>query len=274
MAPERSTATSKKVNEPKKVEILRERRYQTWLANTIMVKKTDGAWRMLSKRGIHANPTKIQALTSIKRPRTIKEVQILNEKLAALKRFLSKSAEKSLPFFKILKGCREKKDFTWTREAYKAFEELKKYIEKLPTLVAPKAGESLIVYLAASRECISAVLMARRGKDQRPIYFVSRVLQRAELIYPTMEKLVLTLIHAARRLKRYFQAHKIIVLTNKPIRLLLLKPKKSGRVARWAIELGEHEIEFEPRNVIKTQILTDFLAETQEEDKEADFQSL
>ncbi|GJX20187.1 reverse transcriptase domain-containing protein [Tanacetum coccineum] len=88
-----------------------------------------------------------------------------------------------------------------------------------------------------------------------------------------MQKLVLALIHAARRLKRYFQAYKITILTNKPIRLLLLKPKKSRRVARWVIELGEHEIEFKPRNVIKEKILVDFLAETQEEDDETDLQS-
>ncbi|GJV36830.1 reverse transcriptase domain-containing protein [Tanacetum coccineum] len=210
-----------------------------------------------------------ETFESLKRTKTIKEVQNLNGKLVALNRFLSKSAEKSLPFFKTLKECLEKKDFTWTMEADKAFEEIKKYIEKLPTLVAPKAGEGLIVYLAASKEYISAVLMAERGKDQRPIYFISIVLQGAELNYPTMEKFVLALIHAARRLKRYFQAHKITILTNIPIRLLLLKPKKSGRVARWAIELGEHKIEFKPRNAIKAQIL----AETQEEDDETDLQS-
>ncbi|GJT36972.1 reverse transcriptase domain-containing protein [Tanacetum coccineum] len=139
-------------------------------------------------------------------------------------------------------------------------------------LVAPKVGESLIVYLAASQECISAILMAEREKDQRPIYFISRVLQGAKLNYPMMKKLVLALIHVARRLKRYFQAHHITVLAKKPMRLLLLKPEKSGRVARWAIELGEHEIEFNPRNATKAQILTDFLAEIKEEDKEADSQ--
>ncbi|GKE21239.1 reverse transcriptase domain-containing protein [Tanacetum coccineum] len=169
-------------------------------------------------------------------------------------------------------GMEEGQFLGQTREADKAFEEMKRYIEKLPTLVAPKAGENLIVYLAASKECINAVLMAERGKDQRPIYFVSRVLHGAELNYPIMEKLVLALIYATRGLKRYFQAHNITVLTNKPIRLLLSKPKKSGRVARWAIELGEHKIEFKPRNAVKAQILTDFLAETKEEDEEMDLQ--
>ncbi|GJR17246.1 reverse transcriptase domain-containing protein [Tanacetum coccineum] len=203
---------------------------------------------VVSKQSIKGNPTKIQALTSLKRPKTIKEVQSLNGKLAFLNKFLSKSAKKSFPFFKTLKGYLDKKDFTWTKEVDKAFEDLKRYIEKLPTLVAPKAEENLIVYLAASKECISAVLMAERGKDQRPIYFVSRVLQGAELNYLIMEKLVLALIHAARRLKIYFQARNIM-----------------------AIKLGEHAIEFKPRNAVKAQILADFLAETKEEDEETDF---
>ncbi|GJR76733.1 reverse transcriptase domain-containing protein [Tanacetum coccineum] len=85
---------------------------------------------IVSKQGIKANPAKIQALTSLKRPKTIKEVQSLNGKLAALNKFLSKKEDK-------------------------AFKDMKKYIENLPTLVAPKAGEILIVYLAASRECVS-----------------------------------------------------------------------------------------------------------------------
>ncbi|GJZ89829.1 reverse transcriptase domain-containing protein [Tanacetum coccineum] len=95
---------------------------------------------VVSNRGIKSNPAKVQALTSLKRTKTIKEVQSLNGKLTALNRLLSKSAEKSLPFFKMLKGCLEKKDFTWKREADKAFEEMKRYIEKLPTLIAPRAA--------------------------------------------------------------------------------------------------------------------------------------
>ncbi|GJT75765.1 hypothetical protein Tco_1042490 [Tanacetum coccineum] len=95
-----------------------------------------------------------------------KEVEELRkEGILEEARFLSKSVEKSLPLFKTLKGCLDKKDFTWIREADKAFKEMKRYIDKLPILVAPKARENLIVYLAASKECISAVLMPERGKD-------------------------------------------------------------------------------------------------------------
>nr|XP_043627928.1 uncharacterized protein LOC122599476 [Erigeron canadensis] len=129
-------------------------------------------------------------------------------------------------------------------------------------MVAPIKGEVLQVYLAASEETISAVLTAERKGGQVPIYFVSRVLQSLETRYPEIEKLALALIHAARRLRRYFQAHPIQVLTDKPIKQVLTWPEVSRRLAKWAIELGEHEIEFRPRNAIKGQVMTDFLAET------------
>jgi len=107
------------------------------------------------------------------------------------------------------------------------------------------------LYLAASEEAVSAVLTAERKDRQSPIYFISRTLQGPELNYPLIEKLALALIHAARRLRRYFQTHKILVLTSQPIKQVLLKPEKSGRLAKWAIELGEHDIEYRPWTSIK-----------------------
>nr|XP_043625712.1 uncharacterized protein LOC122597145 [Erigeron canadensis] len=149
-------------------------------------------------------------------------------------------------------------------EAGRALEQMRKYIADLPMLTAPKPKEILYVYLAASIECVSAVLVAERDKQQIPIYFLSKVLQGAEANYPELEKLTLALVHVARRLRRYFQAHPIVVLSNKPIRQILLKPEKSGRVAKWAIELGEHDIEFMARNAIKGQVLADFISEVHE----------
>ncbi|XP_071688151.1 uncharacterized protein [Rutidosis leptorrhynchoides] len=116
-------------------------------------------------------------------------MQSLNGKLASLSRFVSKGAEKQLPFFRILKGCLGKKKIVWNEEAEKAFVEMKEYIAKLPTLTSPEEGETLFIYLAASKECISTVLVTEREKVQVPIYFVSRVLQGAELNYPELEKL-------------------------------------------------------------------------------------
>ncbi|GJT11985.1 reverse transcriptase domain-containing protein [Tanacetum coccineum] len=119
------------------------------------------------------------------------------------------------------------------------------------------------MYLATSEENASVVLMAERGMRQILVYFVSRTLHGAELKYPKLEKLILPLVYAARKLQRYFQAHPIQVLSDKPIKQILAKLEKLGRIAKWAIELGEREIEFRGRNSIKGKILADFLAETQ-----------
>jgi hypothetical protein len=139
-------------------------------------------------------------------------------------------------------------------EAEAAFQKLKGFMEILPTLTAPINGETMYMYITASHESINAVLLAEREKRQVPIYFINRVLQGAELNYRELERLILALVHAARRLRRYFQAHPITVLTDKPIKQILSKPEKSGRVSKWAIKLGEHEIEYKGQNSIKGQI--------------------
>ncbi|GJX28713.1 reverse transcriptase domain-containing protein [Tanacetum coccineum] len=158
----------------------------------------------ITPEGIKPCPDKTEAVLQLPSPRTIKEVQSLNGKLASLNRFLSKSAEKSLPLFKTLKRCIKKSDFRWTPEAEQAFKQLKQHLSELPLLVAPKPKEELIVYLSASYGAVSAVLMTERGTVQTPVYFISRALQGPELNYTPMEKLVLSLVFAAKRLRRYF----------------------------------------------------------------------
>ncbi|GKA97682.1 reverse transcriptase domain-containing protein [Tanacetum coccineum] len=156
---------------------------------------------LITKQGIKANPSKVKLVTDLDQPRTLKDIQSLNMKLVALSRFLSKGAERSLAFFKVLKGCKDKKSIQWTDESEKALEKIKKLIQALPTLTAPRVGETLTMHLAASKESISAMLAAKRNEGWTPIYFVSRVLQGAELNYHALEKLVLALVHAARRLE-------------------------------------------------------------------------
>ncbi|GJU60203.1 reverse transcriptase domain-containing protein [Tanacetum coccineum] len=118
---------------------------------------------MISPEGIKMCPDKTEVVLQLPSPQTIKEVQSLNEKLDSLNRFLSKSAEKSLPLFKTLKKCIKKSDFHWTPEAEQAFKQLKQHLLELPLLVAPKPKEELIVYLSASYGAVSAVLMTERG---------------------------------------------------------------------------------------------------------------
>ncbi|GJR89869.1 reverse transcriptase domain-containing protein [Tanacetum coccineum] len=175
MVPKRCVAAPNEVEELRKAgfSAKQDTRRQIRRNMEAYMDKKNGGWTIPLKHSIKSRhqgqPAKVKVLTSFKRPKTIKEVQGLNGKLAVLNRFLSKSAKKSLPFFKTIKGCLEKKDFMSTREADKAYEDMK-------------------------------------------------------------------------------------------------------RLARWAIELGEYEIKYKPRNAIKAQVLTKFLAETKVEDEDTDFQ--
>ena len=82
-----------------------------------------------------------------------------------------------------------------------------------------------------------------------------------------MEKLALALVSAARKLRHYFKAHTIRVLTEHPLRAVLQKAYLSGRMVKWAIELGEHDIRIVPRNATKGQVVVDFIAEFTHKDE-------
>ncbi|GJV04280.1 reverse transcriptase domain-containing protein [Tanacetum coccineum] len=156
----------------------------------------------VNTKGIKVCPDKVEAVLDLPSPKCLKDVHRLNGKLASLNKFLTKSAERSLPFFKTFKKYTKKSDFQWTTEAEAAFKQMKKLIAELPILTAPMEKEELIVYLAAAREAVSTVLMTKREAKQIPIYFAICVLQGPKINYTPIKKLVLALVHANKRLKR------------------------------------------------------------------------
>nr|GEU42541.1 reverse transcriptase domain-containing protein [Tanacetum cinerariifolium] len=128
---------------------------------------------MLTSKGIRANPKKTKAISNMQSPRTIKVMQSLSGKLSTLKRFLSRSAEKLLPFFETLKDImKENKDeYRRTKSAKKAFQETKKVIVELSLQSTPVKAEILYVYVAAATEAISAILLAERKEKQYAIHY-------------------------------------------------------------------------------------------------------
>ncbi|XP_062173678.1 uncharacterized protein LOC133879154 [Alnus glutinosa] len=171
---------------------------------------------LVSQRGIEANPEKVRAVLEMQPPRTTKQLQQLTGRIADLNRFISRSTDKCLPFFRILK-----KAFVWDSKCEEAFGNLKEYLMNPPLLSRPVEGEVLYMYLAVSSSAVSSALVWEEKGIQKPVYFTSRALRGTEERYPRIEKLAFALIVSARKLRPYFQAHAIRVLTKYPLKKAL-----------------------------------------------------
>ncbi|GJV41998.1 reverse transcriptase domain-containing protein [Tanacetum coccineum] len=230
---------------------------------------------MVTSERIRANPKKTNAITDMQSPRTLKEMQSLSEKLAALKRFLSRSAEKSLPFFETLKDItKENKDeCRWTESAEKAFQEMKEVIVELPLLTTPVKEETLYVYVATAAEAVSVVLLAERKGRQCPIHYVSKTLNEANTNYALLENWPChcctcpgdyeAIDEDRRKIDGVIENedHPFKVITDEPLKQILNKARASRKLAKYSMELGAYNIDYEPRNAMKGQVLADFLSE-------------
>jgi len=151
----------------------------------------------------------------------------LTGRIAALSKFVSAGGDKGHPYFQCLKRNNK---FVWTRECEQAFVKLKEYLASPPVLCKPDLGTPLRLYFAVTERAISSVLLQEQVQVQRPIYFVSKVLQGSEVRYQALEKAALAVVFSARRLCHYFQSFIMIVMTNLPIRKVLQKPDV-GRIS-------------------------------------------
>ena len=191
-------------------------------------------------------------------PKTKREVQRLTGRVAALNRFILRSMDKCLPFYDTLKG---NKKFEWSKECEKAFQLLKHYLATPPVLANPVEGEPQFLYIAVSATAVSGVLIREKRGEQKPIFYISKTLLDAETLYPLMEKLAFAVVTSASKLRPYFQSHTIIDQTTFPLQTILHSPSQSGRLAKWAVELSEYDVEYRPRTCAKCQVLADFLVE-------------
>jgi hypothetical protein len=183
------------------------------------VKKGKFLGCLVSTKGIEANPSKIEVILRMEPPNSKKGAQRLAGRLASLNRFISRSAERNLPFFEILKSVEV---FHWGPAQQKAFEELKQYLIDLTTLTPPSLGTPLLLYVAASHATVSATLVQEKQegqvKKQAPVYFVSEVLSPSKKNYIELEKVLYDVLMASRKFQHYFQAYHIVVPSSQPLK--------------------------------------------------------
>ena len=125
------------------------------------------------------------------------------------------------------------------------------YLSSPPLLSPSQTGEELFLHLVVSSSEVSSMLICEEECVQKPVYYTSRVLRGAEERYSNMEKLAFALVITSRKLRPYFQAHSIIVLTDYPLRMAMNKSDVAGRLIQWSIEMSEFDIDYRPCTAIK-----------------------
>jgi hypothetical protein len=149
--------------------------------------------------------------------RDLKGVQKVLGCLAILSRFISWLGEKGLPLYRLLK---KHERFSWTVEAQEALDKLKVTLAHAPILTPPQDGEPLYLYVAANTQVVSAVIVVERTEDghalpvQRPVYYISEVLSETKARYPQVQKLLYAVVLARRKLRHYFEAHPVTVVSS------------------------------------------------------------
>ena len=141
---------------------------------------------IISEHGIEANPEKISAITRMGSIQNIKGVQQIIGCLIALSRFISCLGKRGLPLYRLLKkaDC-----FEWTSKAQEALDMVKLLLTKAPILVPLTDGESLLLYIVATTQVVSAALVVEWEEEvhtlrvQRPVYFISEILSDSKTRY-------------------------------------------------------------------------------------------
>ena len=213
---------------------------------------------MVTHKGIEVSPDQIKAINNLQTPRNPKEVQKLTGMTAALNRFISRSADRCRLFFLLINKW---KNFEWTEECVRAFQQLKDYLARPPIMSSPEPDEVLFAYIAVTLYAVSLVLIQVDNGIQRPVYYVSKSLHEAEVRYLPLEKAILAVVFGTHKLPHYFQAHTVVVLTQLSLKTILRSANYTERIAKWGTILGAFDIKYMPRTSIKGQVLADFVAE-------------
>ena len=126
---------------------------------------------------------------------------------------------------------------------------------------SPAVDEVLYAYITVAPHAVSLVLIQDDNGLQRPVYYVSKSLHEVDVRYSPLEKAILAVVHATRKLPHYFQAHTVVVLTQLPLKSVLRSVDYTGRIALWNTILGAFDIKYMSRTSIKGQVLADLVAE-------------
>jgi hypothetical protein len=220
---------------------------------------------LLFVKGIEANQDKINAIIHMKPPTVQKRSSKTNrQKCSAESVHVQTSGTKptishsTQGLWQFSVGARIAGSFRQTQRSHKKVAHSSKSVAKSTThrirLHHAHSGKK------SPRARKEICKEGRKLSKQVPIYFISEALADSKKYYSEMEKICYTIVMSARKLRHYFKAHRVRVLTNQPPNDIFRNQDCSGRIGKWAMELSEHVIDFDKRSAIKSQVLVDFIA--------------
>lgn len=196
---------------------------------------------LIDKDGVHADPEKIEAVSSYPTPTSVKEVRRLYGMASWYRRFIEGFATITAPITDLIRTKGPKK-FEWTDAAQKAFEEIKERLTTAPVLTAPTFGDPWFLETDASDFGIGGVLKQVQNGEERVIAYFSKKLSKAEQKYTVTERECLAVIASVEKFRCYIEGAYFTVISDHAS-LTWLKNLKDpqGRLARWALRLQSHD---------------------------------
>ncbi|XP_019159991.1 PREDICTED: uncharacterized protein LOC109156594 [Ipomoea nil] len=253
--PELIPSIETEVNKLIEAGFIREVKYPTWISSIVPVcKKNDQIRVCVDFQDLNVACPKDDF------PLPITELMVDAVTGHEILSFMDGSSGRCQPFSRLMKkGI----PFIWDEACKNAFESIKSYLMKPPVLTAPVHGRPLILYISAQESSVGALLAQENDKGkENALYYLSRMMTPNELKYSPIENLCLALVFAIKKLKHYFEAHTIrLVSKANPVKYVMAKVVLSDRLARWYLLFQQFEIIYVPQKSVKGQALADFLAD-------------
>ncbi|XP_057985279.1 uncharacterized protein LOC131170228 [Hevea brasiliensis] len=157
---------------------------------------------------------------------------------------------------------RKNQPVVWNEQCQEAFEKIKQYLSNPPILSPPIPSIPLILYLSVENMALGVMLAQEVENLERAIYYISKKLLAYEENYSLIERTCLAIVWATKKLRHYFQTHRVIVVSRMdPLKYLFEVPTLVGKLAKWLVLLCEFDIVYETRKTIKGRVVAEFLSE-------------
>ena len=211
-----------------------------WEKCHYMVKSGIVLGHVVSSKGIEVDKAKVETISQLPSPRTVKEVRSFLGHAGFYRRFIKNFSAISKPLCNLLI-----KDaaFEWTSECQKAFERLIELLTTAPIMQSPDWTSSFELMCDASDYAVGAVLGQRKEGKPYVIYYASRTLNDAQMNYTTTEKELLAIVFALDKFRSYLIGSQIVVYTDHAaVRYLMSKQDAKPRLIRWILLLQEFNI--------------------------------